>query len=125
MQEKEYIFEVPRKILLNANVSYHRFDKGNRAKKLRNLGWEQTKDNSEHFNYFTVKVLVCPPTRRRIDPPNLYLTVKHLIDGMTDAGLWEDDDWTHLKDMTFSYGGLSGIKDVFLFKLIVREVSDE
>lgn len=120
--KKTYVFEVGRKILLNANGSYHRFDKGNRAKKLRTLAWEETRECTEKFNKFTMTVEVCPPTRRRLDPPNLYPTVKHLVDGMTDSELWEDDDWTHMTSMTFLYGGLSGIKDVFLIKLTVEEV---
>ena len=37
MKKINLTFEVPREILLNANVSYHRFVKGDRAKKLRAL----------------------------------------------------------------------------------------
>ena len=32
----------------------------------------------------------------RVDPANAYPTIKALIDGMTQAGVWEDDDSAHL-----------------------------
>ena len=73
MKKINLTFEVPREILLNANVSYHRFVKGDRAKKLRALA-SQT-DVTETFNRFKVTVEVFPPTRRRLDPPNLSPTV--------------------------------------------------
>ena len=120
MKKINLTFEVPREILLNANVSYHRFVKGDRAKKLRALA-AQTEIN-ETFNRFKVTVEVFPPTRRRLDPPNLYPTVKHLIDGLTDAKLWEDDDWKHMESMTFKYGGLSEIKNTFLIKFHIEEI---
>lgn len=57
-----------------------------------------------------VTVTVFSPTRRRLDPPNLYPTVKALLDGFTDAGIWTDDNSEVIKSLTFLYGGLSGNK---------------
>ena len=49
--------------------------------------------------------------------------MKHLIDGLTDSKLWEDDDWKHLNKMSFAYGGnISGTKDLFIFDLIIKEI---
>lgn len=121
----ELTFRVERKIILNANVSRHKFDKSNRAKKLRALGQhigQQYKDIK--FSKFTIDIDIFPPTRRRFDPPNLSPSTKHIIDGLTDAGLWDDDDWTHLTKISFSYGGkTSGEKDIFIFKFIIKEVA--
>lgn len=74
--------------------------------------------------HFTVQVVVYPPTRRRLDPPNLYPTVKPILDGGTDAGSWGDDDFSHLLEMSFRYGGLSGLKSRWRLKLIFTEVDD-
>lgn len=124
MNEKDNLlqFEITRKILLNANVSYHYRDKANRAKALRTLAKEIGETYPNKHEYFKITAHIFPPTRRRLDPPNLYPTVKHIIDGLTDAKIWEDDDWTHMESMTFKYGGLSGSKDTFLIKLEITEI---
>ncbi|HEM2742837.1 TPA: hypothetical protein U0595_000595 [Streptococcus suis] len=62
------------------------------------------------------------PTKRRMDPPNFYPTVKALVDGMTDAGIWTDDSHEVIKYMTFEYGGLSGLKDKYRIEIEVEEV---
>lgn len=118
-----------KKELLNSNVSLHYHDKGNRAARLREKAQiESEKFETPPFNNFIVEVLICPPTRRKLDPPNLYPTVKHLIDGMTDNNWWPDDDWTHMKKMSFSYGGLSerkGAKGDFQVIITVTEIEEE
>mgnify|MGYP000847964424 FL=1 len=117
-------FEIERKNILNANVSKHRYIKGTIAKNLRATGYKEGSKYSEKFKHYDVDVLIYPPTRRRFDPPNLYPTVKHLIDGLTDSKLWEDDDWKHLNKMSFAYGGnISGTKDLFIFDLIIKEIN--
>lgn len=121
--EETIIFKIPRKIILNANISYHYHQKGQRAKKLRELAFNQLNE-IEHckFNNFNVNISIYPPTKRRFDPPNLYPTVKHLIDGMTDANYWKDDDWKHLHKMSFQAGGdISHEKDIFVFEIIITE----
>lgn len=77
------------------------------------------------FNVFEVEVIVQPPTARRIDPVNLYPTCKPLIDGLTDCGWWADDDFKHLKKISFSYGGVSEVKKHFTITFIVKELSSE
>ena len=72
-----------------------------------------------------VLVTVYAPTRRRLDPPNLYHTVKALIDGLTDANLWPDDNHEVIKEMSFRYGGGSGVPKKFKFVLEVEEAEDE
>ncbi|HFU3818978.1 TPA: hypothetical protein ACGO74_000179 [Streptococcus suis] len=69
-------------------------------------------------------VTIYAPTKRRMDPPNFYPTVKALIDGMTDAGIWTDDNHEVIKFMTFEYGGLSGLKDKYRIEIEVKEVHE-
>lgn len=116
-------FKIDRENILNSNKQLHRFVKRDTARRLREIGQNVGNKYTEVFNHYTVDVFIYPPTRRRFDPPNLYPTVKHLIDGLTDSGLWEDDDWKHMKTMSFSYGGdTSGEKDVFIFELHIKEI---
>lgn len=122
-------FSIPKTKVLNANKKLHYHAYGNIARWLRAEGREVFANLNEGNNFdtpifsrFTVRVLVFPPTRRRFDPPNLYQTVKHLLDGGTDTGIWEDDDWHHLEELSFRYGGdISGEKDTFKFVFVIEE----
>lgn len=71
------------------------------------------------YEKYNVRVTIQPPTRRRMDPPNLYPTVKALIDGLTDCAWWEDDDFVHQGEMSFRYGGVSGVPKTFILTLDV------
>lgn len=51
-----------------------------------------------------ILVVVHPPTNRRMDSPNWYPTVKALIDGLADAGLFSDDNDTVITSVTFIPG---------------------
>lgn len=126
----EYLkFTLHKSKVLNANKALHYMAKGNIVRYLRALSKEAGEARREiselHFDKVKISVVVCPPTRRRIDPPNLYHTAKALIDGLTDAEWWEDDDFKHVLDFSFRYGGLSGDKDHFRFFIMFEEVPDD
>lgn len=52
--------------------------------------------NGQALGPSVVACVIDVPDRRRRDPHNLYPTVKACIDGMVDAGVFDDDDATHL-----------------------------
>lgn len=113
-QETEtYEFELSRKTgknkslakgnqMINSNDRYHFILKSQLTEYLRTLACEKVREQSgtelvlgERYNEdnpCTILITICPPTNRRMDAPNFYPTVKALIDGMTDAGLWSDDN---------------------------------
>lgn len=76
------------------------------------------------FNVAKVTIIAAPPTRRRMDPPNLWPTAKAILDGLTDASWWDDDDFKHVVETSFRYGGLSGEKDTFKITVLIEEVTD-
>lgn len=114
-------------MVLNSNDRFHRQVQAKMTAKIRDLGFFQTLATKPSDLCYSperpcrVRVVVCPPTKRRLDPPNLYPTVKALIDGMTQADLWTDDDHRVIQAMTFTYGGLSGAKGHYR---IILEVED-
>lgn len=126
-------FILTRKQLINANDS----SKGNWRVKmgvvkfLRNLAYEEAMRISEElnskvfFNHAKITTIVMPPTRRRVDPPNFAPTTKAIVDGLTDAGWWEDDDFSRVVESSFRYGGLSGEKGHFRIIVTVEEVLEE
>lgn len=105
------LFEIDRKKLLNSNMNLHHRAKALRIKKLREYAFEKGSQYNNRFNHFDITVKVYAPTKRRLDSHNLQPTVKALIDGLTDSELWEDDDFKHLRYVTFCYGGL--VKECF------------
>lgn len=119
----EYVFELSRKSgnkplkkgnqMVSANDRMHPMVKAGITSYLRTLGKDTTESTVRpsipfsHNKPCEVLITVCPPKRYRMDPPNWYPTVKALVDGMTDANLWEDDDYFTIKRFIFEYGGLS------------------
>ncbi|HEM4334855.1 TPA: hypothetical protein U1Y26_001530 [Streptococcus suis] len=115
-----------RKEMLNANDRMNWAQKAKITAYLRQIG----RLNVPKGKYVThtknrpcgLVVTIYAPTKRRMDPPNFYPTVKALIDGMTDAGIWTDDSHEVIKYMMFEYGGLSGLKDKYRIEIEVEEV---
>lgn len=70
-----------------------------------------------------IGVIICPPTDRRMDVPNWYPTVKALVDGLTDAGVFEDDNNKIITSMTFIPGPKTDNKK-YRMELIIREGVD-
>ena len=114
--------------MLNANDRPHWAQKAKITAYLRQIG--RLKVSEGKYPAYTKKrpcglvVTIYAPTKRRMDPPNFYPTVKALVDGMTDAGIWTDDNHEVIKYMVFKYGGLSGIKDKYRIEIEVKEVHE-
>lgn len=53
-----------------------------------------TNQLTHHTTVPILDIMIGYPTNAKADPPNAYPTVKALIDGCTDAGLWDDDNHT-------------------------------
>lgn len=117
--------------MINSNDRLHYIVRGQLTDYLRKLAYSTATRQTPAFSptspLYTEKspcgvlITVYPPTRRRFDPPNIYPTVKALIDGLTDAGVWEDDNNKIIKLMGFNLGGLSTTKNyivqVTIFKV--------
>lgn len=67
-----------------------------------------------------IGVIVCPPTKRRMDAPNWYPTIKALIDGLTDAGIFEDDNNNVIKSTTFVPGPKTETKK-YRIEIVIRK----
>lgn len=95
-------FDIPATLWLSANDRHHWREKAKRTKALREMGYVKAKaERVPAYTIASLAVYVGYPTSRRSDPANSYPTVKGLVDGMTDAGVWPDDDSAHLPLITF------------------------
>lgn len=99
--------------MLNANDRMHYMVKSPISRYLRDLSNEYAlkfQEENEIFAQFDtnnpcfVIVTVCPPTKRHMDAPNWYPTVKPLLDGMTDAEIFSDDNDKIITSTTFIRG---------------------
>jgi crossover junction endodeoxyribonuclease RusA len=102
-------FPAPGK-LLNLNDRTHW-----RPKAELNRMWRQAAfiaaTNAQYGMLPPCTVACCFPVRSlkvRRDPSNWYATVKPIVDGLTDAGLWPDDtaEWVATVEPTFHKGGM-------------------
>ena len=115
--------------IISANDRLHFAVKANLTKHLRTLAKNLCDIRTEHASFSptnpcTVTVTVYAPTARKMDPPNLYPTVKALLDGFTDSGLWTDDNYQIIQKLSFVYGGLSNSKK-YKLEILVKPVNDE
>lgn len=114
------------KEMLNANDRLYFRNKAKLTKFLRHLG--ATEGRKSKTTTYTknrpcgLTVTIFSPTKRRMDPPNFYPTVKALVDGLTDAGVWTDDNHEVIKYMTFQYGGLSGVQGKYRIEIEVEKI---
>lgn len=127
----ELTFEFKRKDIINANQPIHHMQKANLVKKLR----KTSKYNCLTIPYknrpfYTEKnpcniiIKISPPKKQAYDPPNWSPTGKALIDGLTDAKIWTDDNFNVVKYVTYGHGGFSEKKDTYIFKVIVYDYEE-
>lgn len=76
------------------------------------------------FDKLKITIYVANPTSHLIDPPNFYPTVKPIIDGLTYAGFWEDDNFNHIQEVSFRYDSTKSEKGFYNFTLIIEEVGE-
>lgn len=61
------------------------------------------------------------PRAGRADPSNASPVVKAMLDGLTDAGVWEDDDSKHVVAVEYRRGWPSGQPGVHTVRLVLTD----
>lgn len=118
--------------MISANDRLNKYTKADLTAHLRKLSKERALTQFDHSErtMFSDKrpchigVIVCPPTNRRMDSPNWYPTVKALIDGLTDAGVFEDDNNKVITSVTFVPGPKTSNKK-YRIEIVIREGADD
>ena len=116
-------FDIPNNLFMNANGRLHHYQRANMTKQLRELAyWKAKAARGKGLGEppYHVTCIIELDTARRFDPPNAYPTIKALVDGMTDAGVWTDDNSDVIEAMTFRRGAGKAKKG---FKRVTIEVS--
>lgn len=137
---KSKVVPKQKKLILNSNDRMHPQQKAEFVRKLRELSHDlvltqvggptkvvkkiTTKKGISKTRYLTQLVTprydknkrceatltVFTPTQREGDTDNLQPTMKALMDGLTDANLWPDDNNKIVKFTKYQHGGISGHK---------------
>ena len=90
-------FTIPAELWLSANQRLHWAPKSKRTAWLRKLGYLTARDEKlEDVGTAHVAAFIGYPRNGKADPANAAPTIKALIDGLVDAGVWPDDDHTHV-----------------------------
>ena len=121
-------FELNRKQMISANDRLHFQQKAKITRFLRELAkYEGSNTLKDWYGLpfsedkpCNVRVVIFSPTIRKYDPPNWSPTSKALLDGLTDAEFWTDDNYNIIKEVSFSHGGKSGT-DNYKIKLEIME----
>lgn len=99
---------------MNANQRLHHHQRANLTRQWRALGRTAGEtlqaNNPTHYSRATVTYTTTKTTRRRYDPPNLYPTYKAILDGLVDAGIFDDDNSDIITQHTFTRGNLGTIE---------------
>lgn len=93
--------------MISANDRMHYRVKQGISAYLRELGSQLCPTIDKQYspeNPCHVTVYVHAPSARKQDPANWNPTIKPILDGFTDAGLWTDDNSDIVKYVTFAMG---------------------
>lgn len=94
-------FTIPPDLWLSANDRLHWAPKAKRTAALRLIGWAQGNSLPRNIGTTHVAAFIGYLRNGKADPANAAPTVKALIDGLVDAGVWPDDDSTHVIGPTY------------------------
>ena len=95
-------FTIPPDLWLSANDRMHWAPKAKATAALRSMGTMTAyREKVRDLGPTHVAAFIGYLRNGRADPSNAAPTVKALIDGMTDAGVWPDDDSTHVIGPTY------------------------
>lgn len=71
-----------------------------------------------------ITVTASIPTARRFDPANIAGTVaKHAIDGLTDGGVFDDDDSEHIIAVTYQRGPKTATRGMYRLVFDIEEIT--
>lgn len=108
----------------NDLVNMHRMTRHRKSSAVRLLAKQTAKQVLTPVGSCRLTVTACLPTARTFDPSNIAGTVaKHAIDGLTDAGIWADDDSEHVVETTYKRGPKTSVAGIYRLVFTLEEVT--
>ncbi|MCD4557631.1 hypothetical protein [Schaalia sp. lx-100] len=121
MSEQTLIVRVPASEFLSANARHHWPVRAKRTRMLRRRARYHALSQGIKpvAGLCMVSVYVQYAHRRRADPANTYPSVKAMLDGLTDAGVWVDDDSAHVAGPAFYREDGTCKKGEYVFRFVL------
>lgn len=120
MSNAEITFAIHKDWWLSANDRMHWAPKAKRTTYLRNVAaFTATSQRVPKFEVCHIAAFIGYLRNGKADPANAAPTIKALIDGMTDAGVWSDDDSTHVIGPTYLRDPKSPKPDHYAVRLVL------
>lgn len=113
-------FTIPKSWWISANDRTHWAVKARATRSLRGYAASKAR-RLEPVGTVHVAAFIGYLRNGTADPSNAAPTVKALIDGLTDAGLWEDDDSTHVIGPTYLRDPKSSTPGHYTVRLVLTE----
>lgn len=113
-------FDIPDELWLSANDRLHWAPTAKRTRGLRDMG--RLVARSEKVRDLGPSLVVARigyPRNGKADPANAAPTVKALIDGITDAGAWPDDDSTNVLGPMYLRDPATGKPGIHTVRLVM------
>lgn len=123
----ELTFDVPRRMWWTSNNREHWRARQRKTRELRELAiWTVRAVRPPRFERAHVIAHVSYPTNGAADPGNVVGTViKALVDGLVAAGLFPDDDATHLLGPDPRRGPKTGTSGLWRIRLEIHDLPDQ
>lgn len=110
---------IPTDQVITANDRLHWAVKARMTRRIRTMAaWQARAEHLDHFENVLVTARIRYPDKRRRDIENFAPTLKAMFDGFTDAGIWPDDDDTHIIGPDKRHDPRKSRKGTFDFELI-------
>lgn len=118
----ELILTIPRAWWWSANARLHWAEKARRTRHVRiAAAWEARRAGITGHRRVTVAAHIGYPRAGRADPSNAAPVVKAALDGLTDAGVWPDDDSEHVVSVAYRRDVPSGHAGEWRLRLVITE----
>lgn len=121
------VLDLPRDLWWTSNdlVNMHRMVRARKSAAVRALAAVVGRQSGQvQLERCRITVTASLPTARKFDPANIAGTVsKHAIDGLTDAGLFPDDDSDHVLAVTFQRGPKTRVRGIYRLVIEIEEVA--
>lgn len=110
--------DVPKSLWLSLNDRTHWAEKARRTRALRCLGYSHGGSVGRQ-GISHVAAFIAYPRNGKADPSNAASTVKALVDGLVDAGVFADDDSTQLIGPTYLRDPSTGQPGLYRVRLVI------